>query len=241
MGDFASQVTSRLDSFVLVSALPGADLQATEEDLALALADHPDVSVTDPSAVMAAARASMDQIFGLVTALLLLAVVIEVLGIVNALVPSVLERARELGLMRAVGPTRRQIRAIVRTEAVLMSGLGAGTGFILGTLFGIALSRALGSDGISQVRVPSGQLLIYLVVATALAALAALAAIDPPDQPGPACRAGRSTSSERSCRIERVCEGKIPSAPSSLCHRRTNPCFRALPLLRCRGPRSILP
>lgn len=156
MGDFASQVTSRLDSFVLVSALPGADLQATGEDLALALADHPDVSVsvTDPSAVMAAARASMDQIFGLVTALLLLAVVIEVLGIVNALVPSVLERARELGLMRAVGPTRRQIRAIVRTEAVLMSGLCAGAGFIQGTRFGIALSRALSSDGISQVSVP---------------------------------------------------------------------------------------
>ena len=70
------------------------------------------------------------------TALLLLAVVVAVLGIVNTLVLAVLERTRELGLMRAVGATRRQVRTIVRLESVLMALLGAVTGIAFGTLSG---------------------------------------------------------------------------------------------------------
>jgi putative ABC transport system permease protein len=107
---------------------------------------------------------------------------VAVLGIVNTLALSVVERTRELGLMRAVGATRRQVRSMVRRESVLMSLLGALTGVALGVGSGVALSRALVNEGLTTVSVPSGTLAIYLVVATAVGVLAAI---------GPARRASR--------------------------------------------------
>jgi putative ABC transport system permease protein len=121
-------------------------------------------------------------LLGLVTALLLLAVIVAILGIVNTLVLSVVERTRELGLLRAVGATRRQVRTVVRRESVLMSLLGALTGVALGTGAGVALSRALQSEGLSTVTVPTTTLLVYLVVAAMVGVLAAI---------GPARRASK--------------------------------------------------
>lgn len=172
--DFAANVTSTLDAVVLISAVEGADLAATDRLLTEALANQPNVTISDPAELTESAQASMDQMLGVVTALLLLAVIVAVLGIVNTLVLSVLERTRELGLMRAVGATRRQIRGIVRRESVLMAMLGASTGVGLGTLSGIALSRALADDGITSVAVPITQLLIYLLVAAAVGVVAAI-------------------------------------------------------------------
>jgi putative ABC transport system permease protein len=94
----------------------------------------------------------------------------------------VVERTRELGLLRAVGGTRRQVRTVVRRESVLMSLLGALIGVALGTGAGIALSRALEDQGISEVTVPVTTLLLYLVIATAVGVLAAI---------GPARRAAK--------------------------------------------------
>ena len=172
--DFSAHVTSPLDSSVLLAAAPGVDLAATETLLAQTLADYPNVRISDPDELTAAAQASMDQVFGLVTALLLLAVIVAVLGIVNTLVLSVLERTRELGLMRAVGATRRQVRTVVRRESVIMSVLGAVSGIVLGTLSGVGLSRAFSSEGITVVAVPTTQLVMYLLVAAAVGVLAAI-------------------------------------------------------------------
>lgn len=172
--NFTASVTSTLDGIVLVSAVPGADLAATEQLITEALAGHPNVTISDPAELTANAQASMDQMLGLVTALLLLAVVVAILGIINTLGLSVLERTRELGLMRAVGATRSQIRTIVRRESVLMAMLGAVTGIAPGTLAGVALSRALGQEGITLVSVPATQLAVYLVVAAAVGVVAAI-------------------------------------------------------------------
>jgi putative ABC transport system permease protein len=117
-----------------------------------------------------------------VTALLLLAVVVAVLGIVNTLALSVVERTRELGLLRAVGSTRRQVRTVIRRESVLMSMLGAITGLVLGVATGVALSRALVDEGITTVTVPVAMLVIYGIIAVAVGVLAAL---------GPARRASK--------------------------------------------------
>ena len=97
-----------------------------------ALGDYPNVTVNTPAEITEKAQNSVNQLLGIVTALLLLAVVVAVLGIVNTLVLSVVERTRELGLLRAVGGTRRQVRTVVRRESVLMSLLGAVTGVALG-------------------------------------------------------------------------------------------------------------
>ncbi|GAB3260311.1 ABC transporter permease [Nocardioides dilutus] len=180
--DYAANVTSRLDGAILMTNAPGVDPDNAKATIEAALADYPNVSVNTPEEETAKARASVDQLLGIVTALLLLAVVVAILGIVNTLVLSVVQRTRELGLLRAVGGTRRQVKAVIRRESVLMSLLGATTGVALGTLAGVALSRALAGEGITTISVPAVTLAIYLLVAVAVGLLAAI---------GPARRASR--------------------------------------------------
>jgi putative ABC transport system permease protein len=180
--DFAANVGSTLDAAILIRTRSGADPVHVKAAVKDALAAYPNITASDPEELTASAQRSVDQLLGLVTALLLLAVVVAVLGIVNTLALSVVERTRELGLMRAVGATRRQVRSMVRRESVLMSLLGASTGVALGVASGVALSRALVAEGLTAVSVPAGTLAIYLVVATAVGVLAAI---------GPARRASR--------------------------------------------------
>ena len=180
--DFAANVTSQLDAAILVNNAPGVDPAHGKADIEAALADYPNVTVNSPDEITENAQDSVNQLLGIVTALLLLAVVVAVLGIVNTLVLSVVERTRELGLLRAVGGTRRQVRTVVRRESVLMSLLGAVTGVALGTVSGVALSRALVDEGITTIAIPTVTLVLYLLVAAAVGVLAAI---------GPARRASR--------------------------------------------------
>jgi putative ABC transport system permease protein len=182
MPDFSANVTSTLDVAVLLDRSTDAQAAAAEKSVKKALTDYPNITVSNPDELTKDAQHSVDQMLGLVTALLLLAVIVAILGIVNTLVLSVVERTRELGLLRAVGATRRQVRAVVRRESVLMSLLGAVTGLALGAGAGIALSRALLDQGITEVSVPTTTLLVYLVVAALVGVLAAI---------GPARRASR--------------------------------------------------
>jgi putative ABC transport system permease protein len=183
LADFSANVTSRLDRAILLSTRGGAaGAVGSKQSVSSALADYPNVTVSDPAELTKRSQASVDQMLGLVNALLLLAVLVAILGIVNTLALSVVERTRELGLMRAVGATRRQVRAVVRRESVLMSLLGALSGIVLGTLSGAALSRALGDQGITKLAVPALTLTSYLAVAALVGVLAAI---------GPARRASR--------------------------------------------------
>lgn len=182
MPDFAANVTSTLDGAILMTNAPGADPGEAKATIKAALADYPNVTVNDPADITQKAHDSVDQLLGIVTALLFLAVVVAILGIVNTLVLSVVERTRELGILRAIGGTRHQVRTVVRRESVLMALLGALTGVALGTVSGIALSRALVDDGITELAVPARTLAVYLVVAAAVGVLAAV---------GPARRASK--------------------------------------------------
>ena len=96
----------------------------------------------------------IDQLLTFVSVMLLLAVFIALLGIVNTLALSVYERTRELGLLRAVGMTRGQVRAMVRWESVVISLIGAAAGAVLGTGLGLALAQALKDEGIKAISVP---------------------------------------------------------------------------------------
>lgn len=182
LDDLAANVTSRLDSAILLSYADGVRPAEVKQTVEAAVADYPNVKVSDPDELTKDAQAQVDQMLGIVTALLLLAVVVAILGIVNTLVLSVVERTRELGLMRAVGATRKQVRTVVRRESVLMSLLGALTGIALGTAAGIALSRSLADQGVTSLEVPVATLAVYLVVAAVVGVLAAI---------GPARRASR--------------------------------------------------
>ena len=104
----------------------------------------------------------IDNLLTFVTVMLLLAVLIALLGIVNTLALSVFERTRELGLLRAVGMTRGQVRAMVRWESVVISLIGALSGAALGIGIGLALSQALKDEGIKAISIPGPQIALYV-------------------------------------------------------------------------------
>ena len=108
----------RLDANAIVILDEGADLTEVKDRVAAALADHPDTRVLDQEEFEKVASGFIDKLLTFVSVMLLLAVLIALLGIVNTLALSVHERTRELGLLRAVGATRGQVRAMVRWESV---------------------------------------------------------------------------------------------------------------------------
>jgi putative ABC transport system permease protein len=138
-----------------------------------AVAGYPNVQVQTRSQFEQSQVSSVNQLLGLVYALLALAVIIALIGIVNTLMLSVLERTHEIGLLRAVGMRRRQVRTMIRSEAVILAILGAIIGIIVGTLMGLALVSALRQQGITDTVVPVSNLVIFLVLAAVLGLLAA--------------------------------------------------------------------
>ncbi len=114
----------------------------------------PTVTVKDPGELAAEARQQVNIFLYFIYALLGLAVVIAVLGIVNTLALSVIERTREVGLLRAVGLSRRQLRLMVRLEAVVVAVLGAVLGVGMGLVFGIMLQRAIADQGVDVLADP---------------------------------------------------------------------------------------
>jgi putative ABC transport system permease protein len=146
---------------------------AAQNAVSSALAAYPSVQVQTRSQYLKASTAIVNELIGLVYALLGLAVIIALIGIVNTLMLSVFERTREIGLLRAVGMRRRQVRAMVRSEAVILAGFGAIIGIVIGTGMGIALVSSLKHEGIAQIAVPWSSLLVFLVLAMLLGLVAA--------------------------------------------------------------------
>jgi putative ABC transport system permease protein len=138
-----------------------------------ALAPYPNVQVQSRTQFENSQAAQVNQLLGLVYALLALAILIALIGIVNTLMLSVFERTHEIGLLRAVGMKRRQIRAMIRSESVILAVFGAVIGIIVGTLLGIALVSSLHSQGITDTVVPYSNLVIFLILAALLGLLAA--------------------------------------------------------------------
>ncbi len=163
-----------VDSIVYVSRAPGSDAAEVTANIEAALADQPTITAKDQAAYAAEQRAPVDQILAIVYALLGLAVVIAVLGIVNTLALSVIERTREVGLLRAVGMSRRQLRSMVRLESVAIAVLGAVLGLGLGLVFGVSIQQALSDQGVSVLAVPVGQLAVFLALAALIGVLAAV-------------------------------------------------------------------
>jgi putative ABC transport system permease protein len=158
---------------------PGAVLLRTdgrpgvETAVSNALAPYADVQVQTTAQFEQAQVSSVNQLLGLVYALLALAVLIALIGIVNTLMLSVLERTREIGLLRAVGMRRRQVRAMIRSEAVILATFGALIGIVIGTLMGLALVSALRHQGVTETSVPWIRLVEFLILAAVLGLVAA--------------------------------------------------------------------
>jgi putative ABC transport system permease protein len=158
----------------LVKLASGADQDEVQDAIAAALADHPDAKVMDKGEFEADASGFIDSLLLFVTVMLLLAVVIALLGIVNTLALSVFERTRELGLLRAVGMTRGQVRAMVRWESVVIALIGAVTGAGLGIGIGVGLAHMLEDEGITGIAIPGPQIALYVALAAVAGVLAAM-------------------------------------------------------------------
>jgi putative ABC transport system permease protein len=172
---YDKHVAQRLDSAILVKTAEGASPKALQAAITAKMATaFPNVTVNDLEGYKDQVGGLVDKFLALVIVLLALAVIIALLGIVNTLALSVFERTRELGLLRAVGMTRRQVREMVRYESVIISVLGAVMGIVLGIGFGLALTKALEDDGISVVDVPVLQMIIYVVLAGVAGVVAAI-------------------------------------------------------------------
>jgi len=147
-----------------------------------ALASFPNIDVNTQSDQIAEAEAQVDQLVTLFTGLLSLALVIALLGIANTLALSIVERTREIGLLRAVGMVRRQVRQMVRWEAMITSVFGAILGVGIGTVIGFAVVTSLADEGLGSFALPGGQLVVWLLAAAVAGLVASL---------GPARKAAR--------------------------------------------------
>jgi putative ABC transport system permease protein len=155
---------------VLLTTAGGAGVQRVEREVGHVLAPYPTLQVQTRPQFEKSQISTVNTLLGLVYALLALAVFIALIGIVNTLMLSVFERTREIGLLRAVGMKRRQIRAMVRSESVIIAVFGAVIGIVVGTGLGLALVSAL---GLSNSSVPVVSLVVFLVLSALLGLVAA--------------------------------------------------------------------
>ncbi|MGI9096957.1 MAG: FtsX-like permease family protein [Solirubrobacteraceae bacterium] len=160
------------DSFVFLRFAGGAPPVATRAAIDRLLnARFPDAETQDREQVKEAQAGQINQLLYLIYALLALSLIVALFGIVNTLALSIFERTRELGLLRAVGTSRRQVKRIVRLEAVITSLIGALLGLVLGVLFALAISRPLEAEGF-RLTFPVTTL-VLLVAGAALAGMLA--------------------------------------------------------------------
>ncbi|MFC8848224.1 MULTISPECIES: ABC transporter permease [unclassified Micromonospora] len=157
----------------LVRLTPGTPVSQVQPQLDALVADNPEVSVADRASYIEQQTSGFDTLLTMIQILLALAIVIAVLGIVNTLALSVLERTRELGLLRAIGLRRAQTMRMITVEAVVISVFGALLGVAVGTGLGAAVVRALKDEGITDLVLPWSQMGIFLGLAALIGVVAA--------------------------------------------------------------------
>ena len=164
----------QVDTTVCVVAAPGTDLTALRGELTGIVAPLYVVSVMDSDQFVAGLAGQVNQILAVLYALLGLSIVIAVLGIVNTLALSVVERTREIGLLRAVGLGRLQLAGTITTESVLTAVCGTVVGLVTGVALAASFPRLFHDQGLSQLAVPVGDLLAMLALAVLVGVAAAV-------------------------------------------------------------------
>jgi putative ABC transport system permease protein len=174
MGLYDRSFSERLDAAVMLRFAEGADVEAATAGVEKVIEAFPNIELLDLQEFTAVQQGFVDTILALVTALLALAILIAMFGIVNTLALAVFERTHEIGLLRAVGMSRRQLRRMIRLESVIIATFGAVLGLALGAAFGWAIVSSLADFGMGELVVPVGNLLLYVVVAAVVGVLAAV-------------------------------------------------------------------
>jgi len=169
---FEANTAEQFDAQIYVVRAPGTTAEEARAAITPIVDEYANATLQDLTEFKEAQSAQINQLLNLIYALLGLAIIIALMGIANTLALSIFERTRELGLLRAVGMTRSQMRSTVRWESVIIALLGTFLGFVIGVFVGWLLIQAFADQGLSVFRVPVTQLVV-IVVLSALAGVAA--------------------------------------------------------------------
>ena len=170
-GNSAAATTVQL---VAVNGKEGTDLQQLRQDLETTVDDFVILTVQTKTEFAGAQAVMVDQMLNILYGLLALAVVVAILGIINTLALNVVERRQEVGMLRAVGTKRMQIRTMITLEAVQISVYGALVGTVLGVFLGWAFINAMEKEGLTNPVVPWDQLLFMVLGSAVVGMIAAV-------------------------------------------------------------------
>lgn len=169
---FHAHYNNPLPNIVMLTTAAGAT--NFDHTLKRALTAYPNLTIQTRSQFENSQVNSVNQILNLVYVLLALAILIALIGIVNTLMLSVFERTREIGLLRAVGMKRRQVRAMIRSESIIIATFGAVVGIVVGTALGAALASSLRDSGLTTITLPIASLIAFLILSALLGSAAAI-------------------------------------------------------------------
>jgi putative ABC transport system permease protein len=162
---YQANFTNQYDQLVFVKKAPGVSTAAALAAIKTVTKDYPGVTVQNQAQYEAQSTQFINQLVNLIYVLLLLAVIIALLGIGNTLALSIYERIREIGLLRAVGMTRRQLRSTIRLESVVIALQGTALGLLIGVLFGWAITHAINLFGTGVISIPYRTLVAVVILA----------------------------------------------------------------------------
>ena len=168
--DASFQNPQNLYTFI---SMPGGPTPANQAALNAALEPFPSVKLDTKEGFTKSQQSGISVFLNLLYVLLALSVIVSLFGIVNTLVLSVFERTRELGMLRAVGMTRRQVRRMIRYESVITALIGLVLGMVLGIFLAAIVTQALSSEGVSFA-IPGGSLVLFAVIAVGAGVVAAI-------------------------------------------------------------------
>jgi len=172
LSDFERDFTTQQDTIILARGASGVTPTQAKDAVAAALVNYPNLVAYTKSEYKAVVNSQINQLLYLVYLLLGLAVIIAVFGIVNTLALSIFERTREIGLLRAVGMSRRATRAMIRWEAIIVALIGGVVGLVLGIFFGIVLVERVSL--VTTLSVPWTSLVVFFVLAGVAGVIAAI-------------------------------------------------------------------
>lgn len=173
-GNELSTEATRFISEAFVKAESGAKLTTLKSNLIKAVKPYYVISVMTKDEFKSTISSMVNQVLMILNALLSLSIVIAIFGIMNTLALSVSERTKEIGLLRAIGAGRGQIRGMIAIEASMISVFGTILGLIVGTAAGVVLRKLYASQGLTELNIPIGELVIFVVLAIIIGVLTSL-------------------------------------------------------------------
>jgi putative ABC transport system permease protein len=172
--NYEKNFTQQLDAAIFAKLKPGVTAEQGRKAIEPLLVPYPTAKLQDNAQYKADQTKTLNQLLGLIYALLIFAVIIAFIGIANTLALSIYERTREIGLLRSVGMGRRQVRSMIRWESVVISLLGTVLGLVIGLLFGWCVVLALRDNGFTSFNPAVGTMIFILIFAGLSGVVAAI-------------------------------------------------------------------